>query len=125
MWINKKKYYDHLRKVDDAVGSVDQSMQFNGRRVDALQKEVNALETRIEQLECSKHEYKFTCVRDRNKLYRMYRIMSMFRLSDNRFVFTCTKCKKEIELKESELSMAQSASLIALGLLKSKVVVKK
>ena len=118
MWINKKKYYDHLRKIDDTV-------QFNGRRVDALQKEVNALETRIEQLECSKHEYKFTCVRDRNKLYRMYRIMSMFRLSDNRFVFTCTKCKKEIELKESELSMAQSASLVALGLLESKAVVKK
>lgn len=94
---------------------------------DSLRTQINTLYKKVGYLECPKHVYKFTCKRNLNENpYSM--IWSMFPLGmlpDNRFVFTCTECIKEIELKESELSAAQRRSLVTLGLLEKKAPVKK
>ena len=113
--MRSKKAVIGLAKKIDVLSS---SVSFNGRRSDVMQKEINALETRISYLECDKHDYKFDRVVDQNKQYGMYgSMLTAFFVPDLRYVFTCTKCNKELQKTEKELTTHHRAALRVLGVL--------
>ncbi len=125
--MNRKNTERRLANLEASMIGRESCEVSNRKRVNSHRDSINRLHLKIGYLECPKHVYKFTRVRNLNEnpYYQLWAFPMLGMLPNNRYVFTCTKCIKEIELKESELSMVQSASLIALGLLESKAVVKK
>lgn len=92
----------------------------DNHRIDTQRDRITKLETRIYQLECKKHDYKYTGREDCNTLRSIYRLMPGFLLPDYRYVFTCSKCNKRLEKKEKDLSTKQHEALVRLGLLEKK-----
>jgi hypothetical protein len=98
------------------------------KRLNDQRDTIAKLQLKVGYLECPKHVYKYTGKRDLNESpYSIIWASSpMFgMLTDIRFVFTCTECKKEIMLKEADLSANQRASLRTLGILEKKATVQK
>jgi hypothetical protein len=92
----------------------------DNHRIDTQRDRITKLETRITQLECGKHEYKYSGREDCNQLRSIYRLMPGFLLPDYRYVFTCTECLKRVEKREKNLTAPERSALVKLGLLEKK-----
>jgi hypothetical protein len=114
-----------ILNIRTSIDNVRDSMEHQRDRANDQRDAIVRLQQRLDHLECDKHNYKYSGRKDINNMSRMYGgILAGFLLADYRYMFTCTKCKKEIEVKEKDLSASQRRGLVALGLI-AKPVVKK